>query len=163
VINPEEHKKLSLSRRKEFKKLSLQLKKWPIRKLDETVHELHYKAFEIINCLECAPCCRSLGPRISDMDIRKLAKALNLKPSEIFEKYLRIDEDGDMVFKTMPCPFLNDDNYCRVYQHRPKACREYPHTNMVKFSRIIDLSLKNINTCPAVYQIFDELSKIDKK
>ena len=163
MINLEEHKKLAQARKKEFKKLALRLKKWPIRKLDDTVHLLHNQVFTKINCLECASCCRSLGPRITDMDITRLSKALNLKPSVIFERFLRIDEDGDMVFKTMPCPFLDTDNYCKVYEHRPKACREYPHTNMVKFSRIIDLSLKNINTCPAVYQIFDELSKIEKQ
>lgn len=29
----------------------------------------------------------------------------------------------------MPCPLLGRDNYCAVYADRPKACREYPHTD----------------------------------
>ncbi len=34
-----------------------------------------------------------------------------------------------MCCSPSPCPFLGDDNYCSVYEARPKACREYPHTD----------------------------------
>lgn len=162
MIPPEKLKQLAFTRKKEFRKLAGNLKQWSPRKLDDTVHELHQEAFDDIDCLKCAACCKTLGPRITNQDINRLSKALRLKPTAIYEKYLRTDEDGDIVFKSMPCPFLLDDNYCSVYQYRPKACREYPHTNRVKFYQIIDLSLKNISTCPAVYQIFDRLSKLQK-
>jgi Fe-S-cluster containining protein len=76
------------------------------------------------------------------------------------DKYLRIDEDKDFVFKTMPCPFLGHDNYCSVYSDRPKACREYPHTDRKRFAQLLDLSLKNTETCPIVFSIFVELRKI---
>jgi hypothetical protein len=153
-------KQLASARKKEFRKLAVQLKKWSERSLDIAVHSLHDKVFSEIDCLECASCCRYLGPRITNQDITRMAKVLRMSSSELFDMYLRTDEDGDMVFKTMPCPFLMSDNYCSIYENRPKACREYPHTDRKRFYQIIDLSLKNIPTCPAVYRIFDELSKM---
>ena len=75
------------------------------------------------------------------------------------EKYIRIDEDGDYVFKTMPCPFLMPDNYCQIYENRPKACKEYPHTDRKKFYQITNLSIKNSHVCPIVYEVLEDLKK----
>jgi len=133
------------------------LKKQPPKNLDDLIHNLHNDVFENIDCLACANCCKSLGPRITDKDIERLAKHLRLKPSQFTEKYLRIDEDHDYVFKHKPCPFLLPDNYCIVYESRPKACREYPHTDRRKMYQILDLTLKNYAVCPAVKEIIDRL------
>ncbi len=133
------------------------LRKMKPKKLDATFLELHEKAFEHIDCLECANCCRSLGPRLSDVDITRLAVHLKLKNPDFISQYLKIDEDKDYVFKTMPCPFLMDDNYCIVYKSRPKACRQYPHTNQKNIKSILSVCVKNIETCPVVKEIFDSL------
>ena len=117
-------------------------------KMDTIVQQLHDEVSEKIDCLTCANCCRSLGPAIYDKDIERMAKALRIKPSEVVSSYLRIDEDGDYVFKSMPCPFLMDDNYCSIYESRPKACREYPHTDRKNFDQIYKLTVKNTSTCP---------------
>lgn len=130
-----------------------------LEKMDSIVHDLHERFSSEINCLECAACCKTLGPAIYDKDIEKMAKALRLKPSEVVTLYLRIDEDGDYVFKTMPCPFLMADNYCSIYESRPKACREYPHTDRKKFSQIYKLTVKNTATCPIAYEVLKELIK----
>ncbi len=136
-----------------FKKLSKKQK----QKLDDKVHELHYTAFEHINCLDCANCCKTLGPRLTNRDIEKLSKATRLKTKAFIAQYLRIDEDGDYVFKEIPCPFLAADNYCMVYENRPKACSAYPHTNRKRFYQIANLSIENSSTCPAVYNILKAL------
>jgi len=47
-----------------------------------------------------------------------------------------------------------------IYDHRPKACSEYPHTNRRKFIQITDLTLKNAEICPAVFEIVEELKKV---
>lgn len=130
-----------------------------LEKMDSIVHQLHIEKSEKINCLDCANCCKSLGPRISDKDIEKMAKALRLKPSELLDSYLKIDEDGDYVFKSMPCPFLMADNYCMIYESRPKACREYPHTDRKKFAQIYKLTVKNTETCPIAYELMIDLMK----
>jgi len=145
----------------QHKALVKKLKKKKPKNLDNTVHALHEEVFSEINCLQCANCCKTLGPRITDHDIARLAKHLKLKPGKFIESYLRLDEDNDYVFKEMPCPFLMPDNYCMVYEHRPKACREYPHTDRKRFYQALDITLKNTATCPAVFEIMERLKQID--
>jgi len=127
---------------------------------DLKIQALHDEISDRTNCLECANCCRSLGPRITDKDVEKMGKALRLKPVDVIARYLRTDEDGDMVFRTMPCPFLGEDNYCAIYESRPKACREYPHTDRKKFFQIYKLSVKNASTCPIVYEVMDGIQEL---
>ncbi len=129
-------------------------------KMDTIVHQLHEDISEKIDCLSCANCCKSLGPAIYDKDIERMAKALRIKPSEVVSSYLRVDEDGDYVFKSMPCPFLMPDNYCSIYDSRPKACREYPHTDRRNFEQIYKLTVKNTATCPIAYEVLSELTKL---
>jgi len=145
----------------QHKALVKKLKKKKPKNLDNTVHALHEEVFSEIDCLACANCCKTLGPRITDHDIARLAKHLKLKPGKFIESYLRLDEDNDYVFKEMPCPFLMPDNYCMVYEHRPKACREYPHTDRKRFYQALDITLKNTATCPAVFEIMERLKQID--
>ncbi len=127
--------------------------------MDDTIHAIHEEVFEEIDCLSCGNCCRTLGPRITDRDIDKIAAVLRIKPHEVVEKYLRIDEDKDYVFQSMPCPFIDTDNYCHIYENRPKACREYPHTDRKKFFQIHALTIRNAETCPAVFDILENLKR----
>ncbi|MDD5184618.1 MAG: YkgJ family cysteine cluster protein [Paludibacter sp.] len=126
--------------------------------MDLQVHALHDKISKRTDCLSCGNCCRTLGPRITDKDIDRMAKTLRIKTSEVMAKYLRVDEDGDTVFQSMPCPFLGADNYCAIYESRPKACREYPHTDRKRFYQVYELSIKNAYTCPIVYEVLEELT-----
>jgi uncharacterized protein len=135
------------------------IKKKKPKNLDDVVQELHVLAFSTFDCLDCANCCKTIGPRLIDKDIERLAKYLKMKISDFTEKYILTDEDGDFVFREHPCPFLLPDNYCMVYESRPKACREYPHTDRKRFYQILELSHKNCETCPVVYEIFEELKK----
>ena len=65
-----------------------------------------------------------------------------------------------MVLKTAPCSFLDEsDNSCFIYDERPKACAEYPHTNRKKFINISDLTVANTTVCPAAYNIVEALKK----
>lgn len=130
-----------------------------LEKMDNAVHALHEEISSKTDCLLCANCCRTLGPRITYKDLDRMAKPLRMKPIEIIEKYLMVDEDGDMVFRSMPCPFLGNDNYCAIYENRPKACSEYPHTDRKRFYQIYNLSVKNAYTCPIVFGVLTELTK----
>ena len=147
---------------KENKIFFKKLRKKPPKDLDYIMHELHEETFEQINCLECANCCRTTGPLFTDKDIERISKFMRLKPSQFIDRYLRIDEDQDYVLKTVPCTFLAGDNYCSIYEVRPKACREYPHTDRNKFHQITDLTLKNTAICPAAFDIVEKLKKTIK-
>ncbi|MFH1000091.1 MAG: YkgJ family cysteine cluster protein [Bacteroidota bacterium] len=125
--------------------------------LDAVVLNLHQKAFSHIDCLACANCCKSISPIVTDKDIQRIAKYLRIRPAQFTETYLLLDNENDYVFKSQPCPFLGNDNYCSIYEARPKACREYPHTDREKFYQLLNLSVKNTLICPAVLEVFEEL------
>ncbi len=129
------------------------------KNLDDLFHKAHDEAFEKIDCLMCANCCKTTSPIFYEKDIERAAKACKLKPGTFIEKYLRIDEDKDFVLKQAPCAFLNSDNYCAIYNDRPNACREYPHTNRKKMHQILDLTFKNTSVCPAVLRITEEIKR----
>lgn len=135
------------------------LKKKKPANLDEVVHRLHDEAFQKIDCLQCANCCKTTSPRILPRDIDRLAKHLKTRPAELVAQYMTIDEDGDYVFTMAPCPFLGADNYCSVYEYRPQACREYPHTDRRKFHQALDITYHNSLICPAVADIVSALEK----
>lgn len=136
-----------------YKEFIRKLKKRKPSDLDPTVHDFHLEVFSHTDCLECAQCCKTISPMLNDADIRRMSSALRLRPSEFTEKFLMTDEDGDFVFRETPCPFLMPDNYCMIYENRPRACREYPHTDRKRFHQILDLTLKNAAVCPAVFEI----------
>lgn len=128
-----------------------------LEKMDLEIQQIHQEYVDKTDCLSCANCCRTLGPAIYDRDIERMAKALRIKPSEVVSLYLKTDEDGDYVFRSMPCPFLMDDNYCSIYEDRPKACREYPHTDRKKFVQIYKLTVQNSSTCPIAFEVLKKI------
>ncbi len=135
------------------------LKKKDSRKVDAAFHQQHEEVFEKIDCLTCANCCKTTSPIFYQTDIERVAKALRIKPGDFIQQYLRLDEDKDYVLKSSPCPFLGVDNYCTVYENRPKACKEYPHTNRKKMVQITELTYKNTLVCPAVLEMVERLKK----
>ncbi|MBL4592901.1 MAG: YkgJ family cysteine cluster protein [Flavobacteriales bacterium] len=150
---------LAQQHQKENKALVKKLKRSKPKSLDVIVHGLHDEAFEKIDCLDCANCCKTTSPAIYERDIDRLAKHLKIKPSKLIEQYLEKDTDNDYVFRSAPCPFLVHENYCMVYDSRPLACREYPHTNRKRFYQVLDLSLTNTSICPAVADVFEGLKE----
>ena len=154
---------LHLAQRKsgENKKFLDRLASKDSRRVDDAFHEAHTAVFEETDCLTCANCCKTTSPIFYQSDIERVAKAMRMKPGDFIERYLKIDEDHDYVLKSAPCPFLGPDNYCSVYEDRPRACREYPHTNRKKMVQIMALTQKNTLVCPAVFEIVERLKKLD--
>ena len=150
---PDQLKMLCAANRTALLKTIQKLAKQNPRELDRIVHSFHLQAFSFYDCLDCANCCRTISPAMSHNDVDQLAKKLKIKPSDLVVKYLQIDDDSDYVFNEAPCPFIGADNFCSVYSHRPKACREYPHTDRPRFYQLLKLSLKNAEICPVVYSI----------
>ena len=143
----------------ENKKFFAKLRKKQPKNLDYLMQELHDATFQEIDCLACANCCKTTGPLFTDRDIQRLAKHFRMKEYDFIETYLHIDEDGDYVLQETPCAFLGADNYCSIYNVRPKACRDFPHTDRKKFQQIAKLTLENIKMCPAAFTIVEEMKK----
>ncbi|MEK6154512.1 YkgJ family cysteine cluster protein [Flavobacteriaceae bacterium 3-367] len=143
----------------ENKRFFAKLKKRPPKKMDYVMQELHKAEFERTDCLQCANCCKTTGPLFTDVDIVRIAKHQRLKPQQFIQRYLRIDEENDYVLQQLPCVFLDSENACTIYDVRPKACREFPHTDRKKFHQISQLTLKNVGICPAAFAIVEAMKK----
>lgn len=145
------------------KKLKDRLRRLKPKDLDLRFAENHEEVFQEIDCLDCANCCKTTSPIFLQTDIDRIAKVFRMKPSQFIDEYLQRDEEGDFVLRFSPCPFLGLDNKCLIYEDRPKACREYPHTNRKNMAGILNLSLKNTLICPAVHKIFRQIEKEYRK
>jgi len=123
------------------------------------MQNLHDEEFSKTDCLACANCCKTTSPIFTEKDISRISRYLKMKERNFIDQYLLRDEDDFMVLKEAPCTFLDSDNTCFIYDVRPKACSEYPHTNRRKFIQLTNLTLKNTEVCPAVFNIIEELKK----
>lgn len=132
------------------------------KKMDDFFHAEHVQVFKKIDCLACANCCKTTSPIFRDVDIKRLSKRLRMPEKNFIANYLKIDEDKDYVLKSSPCVFLNDDNSCQVYEDRPLACREYPHTDRKNMYQILGLTAINSTICPAVSIITQKINEANK-
>lgn len=121
---------------------------------------LHEEAFSKVDCLQCAACCKNYSPRFKTPDIKRISKHLRMKESVFIDTYLRLDDEGDYVTKSAPCPFLGADNYCSIYEERPSDCARFPYTDEDVLLKRPNLTLKNSSFCPAVYHVMEKLLSI---
>lgn len=154
-----ELKELAKDKRFENKKYFEKLKKKPPKNLDYIMQELHETQFKKTDCLTCANCCKTTGPLFTKQDISRISKYLKIKEQEFEYLYLKIDEEKDKILNKLPCHFLNVDNTCSIYDVRPKACREFPHTDRTKFYQIANLTMENVGICPAAFSIVERLKE----
>ncbi len=120
---------------------------------------LHEEAFRQVDCLSCAACCKNYSPRFKTPDIKRISRHLGLRESELIDTYLKVDEEGDFVVRSTPCPFLGSDNFCSIYEVRPSDCARFPYTDEDVIVRRQQLTLKNSTFCPAVFFVLDKLTK----
>jgi uncharacterized protein len=135
------------------------LKRKKPKQLDDVAHRIHDKVSNRFDCLTCGNCCKSISPMVTDKDIEKISHRLKMKDVDFVARYLHMDEDKTYVFNETPCPFLMPDNYCLIYEFRPKACREYPHTDRRRFYQLLDITSMNRELCPIVYEVVELLKQ----
>jgi uncharacterized protein len=128
-------------------------------KVLKALPDLHEEAFSRVDCLACAACCKNYSPRFKTPDIKRISRHMGMRESEFIEKYLHVDEEGDFVVNSRPCPFLGPDNYCTIYECRPSDCARFPYTDEDVLIKRKDLTLKNSTFCPIVYFVLEKLIK----
>ncbi len=146
--------KLSADHQKQYKQF---LQRADKNKVLKVLPDLHEEAFDQIDCLTCANCCKNYSPRFKTPDIKRISKILRLKESVFIDTYLDLDTDGDYVAKTKPCPFLGADNYCSIYEDRPSDCKRFPYTDEDVLIKRPAITLKNSTFCPAVHHVLERL------
>lgn len=121
--------------------------------LEQISKETHDQVFKRTDCLSCGNCCKSAPPIVTPADIKRIAKFIGSSPKQVLRDFTIQDFNGEMSFDQVPCRFLGKDNYCSIYEARPEACRDYPHTRSNQFMRRKNLHMKNVEICPAVEEI----------
>ncbi|MDA9057057.1 YkgJ family cysteine cluster protein [Flavobacteriaceae bacterium] len=143
--------------KKAHRNFFIKLRKKTPKNLDAIMEKLHDEEFKKSDCLQCANCCKTTSPIFTKKDIERISKSFRIKTRQFIDTYLNVDDDQDYVLKSSPCTFLAEDNTCNIYDVRPKACQEYPHTNRKSFEKISDLTLQNVAICPATFNIVEAL------
>lgn len=140
-----------------LKKFQNFLKRVDKRKILKQLPLLHDAAFQKVNCLDCARCCKNYSPRFKMPDIKRISKYLRIKETVFIDTYLYMDQEGDYVLKTKPCPFLGADNFCSIYEHRPSDCQRFPYTHEDVFFKRVAITMKNAEFCPIVHDVMHGL------
>ena len=122
--------------------------------------ELHEEAFQKIDCLQCAACCKNYSPRFKTPDVKRISRHLAMKEGDFIATYLKVDEEGDFVVKSTPCPFLGSDNFCSIYEERPSDCARFPYTDEDVIIKRQQLTLKNASFCPITFHVLERLSEV---
>ncbi len=151
---PDNWQKKSAEHQKEYRNF---LKRADKNKVLKHLPALHEAAFAKVDCLTCAACCKNYSPRFKTPDIKRISKYLRMKESVFIETYLRIDEDGDYVLQSKPCPFLGEDNLCSIYEERPSDCRRFPYTDEDVLLKRTAITLKNSAFCPITFYVLENL------
>lgn len=153
-LHPNWQKK-SAENRKKYQRF---LERADKNRLLKQLPDLHEEAVSRVNCLDCAACCKNYSPRFKTPDIKRIARHLKMKEGAFIDTYLRVDEDGDYVLQSKPCPFLEPDNHCRIYEVRPSDCARFPYTDEDVFFKRPKLTLVNAGFCPIVYVVLQRLT-----
>lgn len=153
-VNLDNWEKRSAEHQKLYKQF---LQRADKNKVLKQLPDLHEEAFEKIDCLQCANCCKNYSPRFKTPDIKRISKFLGMKEGTFIETYLTLDTEGDYVVKTKPCPFLGEDNYCGIYEARPSDCHRFPYTDEDVIVKRPVITLKNATFCPIVFYVLENL------
>lgn len=130
---------------------------WSDRRLNQVVRETTDEVWSKIDCTACANCCRVLDVVVTDEDIGRLAKLLNISVPEFEALYVVVDAENDKLLRGKPCPFLKD-NLCAVYDHRPQTCQSYPHLYEDFRPRTLQY-VDGAHFCPIVFNVLERLKR----
>lgn len=151
---PGNWQKRALDQQKHYKKLLQRADKKAFLKAQPAAHE---EAVAQIDCLDCAACCKNYSPRFKTPDIKRISKGLGMREGIFIDTYLRLDEEGDYVVKSAPCPFLGSDNACSIYDMRPSDCQRFPYTDEDVLLKRPNITLKNSTFCPITYLVLEKM------
>jgi Fe-S-cluster containining protein len=98
---------------------------------------------ENFSCKRCGECCRELIVKLYKKEIDDIKKAGFGKDFFSYDPHIR----SHVLKKTRgKCIFLGKKErefYCRIYEIRPRVCREYPFVNSLEVENCKPILFKN--------------------
>jgi len=156
ITDLERIKQLGEEREKENFDFRSWLKMQDPKKIDKTVHRLNQNYSSKIDCTTCGNCCAVIRPLVTNKDIKRITRHLNVSEDVFKQEYTEMDDDGDRQFKNLPCKFL-ENKRCSIYTYRPFECRSYPYLHKKDFiSRLFGV-IDNYSICPIVFNVYEDL------
>lgn len=118
-------------------------------------------------CTGCGNCCRRTSVLVTDADVRRIEQGTG-RPVPDFVRF--VPEEDVALEQRSPwwvrfgptravmalrhraggaCVFLDDEDRCTIYEHRPVTCREHPFEPEISDSGALQyISLSDIVDCP---------------
>jgi uncharacterized protein len=127
--------------------------------VDKISNQINDDFVQKIDCLKCGNCCKTTVTTFNESDVSRASKFLQISKKNFVNKYL-IDDMGEYTTITTPCPFLQEDNKCKIYEVRPEACASFPHTQKKGFAARRAVHAANYTVCPITYHVVNELMKL---
>jgi Fe-S-cluster containining protein len=127
------------------------------------IEEFQSVATEIrgqIDCTSCANCCRYSIVLVNESEISAIAGYLGTTSEQVKALYTVPDPENpaERILQNNEngCVFL-DGNLCLIYEARPKACRDFPHTSIGLHSLGARLSsmCRWAPLCPIIYNALE--------
>ncbi len=132
----------------------------PPAHLDDLTMAASQNAWSGIDCLSCARCCRSMTPRFTAADIKRIAVHFRIPSSAVKSRWLTQDKDSSWMGRSKPCVFLNlQTNTCSIYAIRPADCSGFPHLAATPVVSYLDMHRQNLKYCPATVNLVQILQQ----
>ena len=135
-----------------------------VDELDKLVFQTTDQVWAKVDCTACGNCCKEIGPVLDQQDAERLAARLGMTVEAMVEKYLKPEEDPDEAgnrweMRVRPCPLLDKNNRCTVYEDRPASCRRYPYLHEPQFVFRLLGMLERASTCPIVFEVLERMKE----
>src|SRR5687767_5142430 len=145
-----------------LKRFLSKLKRRPPKDLQNMSIQASNNAWDGIDCLSCANCCKVMTPTYTNTDLRRIASYLKMPVKEMKSKWLRKERGtGNWLNKATPCQFLNlNTNMCGIYEVRPADCANFPHLNKKKMIDYIHVHKQNLDECPATFKMVVRMKEL---
>lgn len=117
-------------------------------------------------CTGCGNCCRDTVVCITDEDVRRITQGTGKSPLDFVRFYTEKEVSMDqrdplwvrfgkskaimaLRWKNDQCIFLDKDNRCTIYEHRPVTCRDHPfNTTLSETGAVEKILLSRVVKCP---------------
>src|ERR1700744_394179 len=161
-LNVQKYKRRAYRKRKDLGKFLKKLAKANPKGILKTAKEADKLTWGEVNCVACAHCCKTMTPTYTRKDIKRIAGHFEMTYQEFYDKWLKEDENKDVVNKTTPCQFLGDDNLCTIYEIRPADCAGFPHFVRNDFMYQVQEKTyyNNLHHCPGTLVFVEKLEQL---